>query len=74
MIRGMMDAPWTLNESKHNDLLQNIVNALYARSEKGGKTHMYKVRSHTGVVGNEVADEAAGKVAKNPTNQPPRPH
>jgi ribonuclease HI len=66
MIRRIMDAPWTLRESKHFQLLNNILDALRTRAEAGGQTYIYKVRSHTGVAGNEAADVGAVYAAKNP--------
>jgi ribonuclease HI len=66
MIRRILDSPWTLRESKHFQLLNNILDALRARAEAGGKTHIYKVKSHCGVVGNEAADKGAVAAAQNP--------
>ena len=66
MIRRILDSPWTLKERKHFQLLNNILDALRARSEAGGKTHIYKVKSHCGVIGNEAADKGAVEAAKRP--------
>jgi len=66
MIRRILDSPWTLRESKHLQLLNSILDALRARAEAGGKTYIYKVRSHTGVAGNEAADVGAVEAAKHP--------
>ena len=41
---------------KHKHMLKKIVNAMLSRS---GSTHMFKVRAHIGVAGNELADKAA---------------
>ena len=69
MIRRILDAPWTLRESKHYVLLQNILNALLARAENGGITHIYKVKSHTGIKGNDVADKKAKEAATDPSKR-----
>ncbi len=63
MIRRILDAPWTLKESKHYKLLHNILNALRARAEAGGMTYIYKVKSHSGIRGNDKADEKAKEAA-----------
>jgi hypothetical protein len=64
MIRRIMDAPWTLQESKHKQLLHNILKALYSRAEAGGMTHIYKVKSHSGVKGNDIVDVKAKEAAR----------
>ena len=58
-----MDAPWTLKESKHKQLLHNILNALGSRAEAGGLTHIYKVKAHSGVKGNDIVDLGAKAAA-----------
>jgi ribonuclease HI/exonuclease III len=71
MIKRILNEPWTLRESKHYELLHSILNALRARAEAGGKTHIYKVKSHVGVKGNEGADEAAVQAAREVQAQKP---
>ena len=66
MIRRILDAPWSLSESKHFDLLQNILNALLTRAESGGMTHIYKVKSHSAISGNDVVDLKAKEAAMQP--------
>ena len=66
MIRRILDTPWTLRESKHYDLLRRILDALHTRAQAGGHTHIYKVKSHNGVEGNEKADTGAKKAALEP--------
>jgi ribonuclease HI len=68
MTRRILDAPWTLKESKHFQLLNNILDALCARAKAGGKTHIYKVKSHCGVAGNEEADKGAVGAAQDPSS------
>ena len=59
---------WSLlTENKHAALLTRIQAALIARSQNNAHTHIYKVRSHTGVHGNEMADRAANEAAKEPS-------
>ena len=68
LIRRMLDSPWTLTECKHEKMLQSIVEILRQRAEAGATTHMHKVRSHVGIMGNEKADEAAKLAAQDPTS------
>ena len=60
-IRKMMNTPGLLRESKHLDLLSNIVNALAIRAQTGAHTYIKKVRSHTDMccTGNTICDAAA---------------
>ena len=66
MIRRILNSPWTLKESKHYDLLSNIVHALWTRAEQGGHTHIYKVKSHSGIKSNDIVDAKAKEAALKP--------
>ena len=66
-IRKMMNSPGMLRESKHLDLLSNIVNALAVRAQTGACTHIRKVKAHSVTNqcrGNSYADSAAVMVAR----------
>ena len=63
-IARQMNAPSSLQECKHRALIQSIVahiaeRALPTEDWAGFRTCIYKVRAHTGVAGNELADQAA---------------
>ena len=69
-IQKMVDWPTRLQESKHKEILAKIVALLGARALAGHHTHIYKVRSHTGIRGNDAADTLAKEAAMqqgNPT-------
>jgi ribonuclease HI len=48
-------------ECKHKELLQAIVTILLRRGKTDSHTTFMKVKSHTGIQGNEVADRLAGE-------------
>ena len=66
LIKKYITSPFynAVAESKHSALLQRIAEAIHLRAEKGYHTRIFKVRSHTGVEGNEHADKVAGEAAK----------
>jgi ribonuclease HI len=66
LIKKYTSSPFysAVAESKHSALLQRIAEAICLRAEKGYHTRIFKVRSHTGVEGNEQADKVAGEAAK----------
>ena len=64
LVRKILLQPFLLRESKHRAPLEHIRSLLLARARQERRTHLYKVKSHSGVSGNECADEAAVKVAK----------
>ena len=66
LISRIINAPWSLGECIHLDLLRNIAEALRSRAERGQTTHVHKVRAHSGVKFNDVVDEKAKSAAKNP--------
>ena len=67
-IRKQIDHPTRLRECKHQKLLEDIVARLGARAMAGSQTHLYKVRSHTGIKGNDEADRLAKDAALHPLN------
>jgi ribonuclease HI len=58
-IRQMLDRPHMMRESKHKALIEQIVQILAQRAMAGGHTYLKKVRSHTGIHGNDEADRLA---------------
>jgi ribonuclease HI len=66
-IRKQIDHPSRLRECKHQKLLEDIVARLGARAMGGSQTHLYKVRSHTGIKGNDAADRLAKEAALHPS-------
>jgi ribonuclease HI len=64
-IQKRIDFPQRLSESKHLAVIDNIVKVLGARAVAGLHTYLFKVRSHTGVVGNDAADLLAKEAAHN---------
>ena len=58
-IRQMLDKPHMMRESKHRALVEQIVQIMAQRAMAGGHTYMKKVRSHTGIHGNDEADRLA---------------
>ena len=56
LIQRILNSPWTVRDSKHFLLLNDILDALRARAERGQRTCFHKVRSHIGIGGNEMAD------------------
>ncbi|HSG19607.1 MAG TPA: RNase H family protein [Burkholderiaceae bacterium] len=58
-LRKMLNTPRRLRECKHRELLEIITQTLVDRAQAGGTTRLLKVRSHTGIEGNEVADRLA---------------
>jgi hypothetical protein len=46
------------------ELTRRTVELTLERAERGVATHTLKVKSHTGILGNEEADKAAKKAAQ----------
>ena len=55
--------PQDMREHRHADLLQDIVDKIAAVPAQE-QVHLFKVKSHDGIVGNEKADELAVGVSK----------
>ena len=68
LTRKILTQPFLLRESKHLDLLTHIRALLLARAKQGRATHFFKVKSHSGVMGNEAADRVAVAVAEGKTH------
>jgi ribonuclease HI len=66
LIQRIINTPWTLRDSKHLFLLNDILNTLRSRSENGQRTCFHKVKSHIGIQGNEKADKKANEAAMDP--------
>ena len=58
-IRRMLDQPHRMRESKHKAVVEKLVETLAHRALAGGHTYLNKVRSHTGIHGNDMADRLA---------------
>jgi ribonuclease HI len=57
--RKMLDTPHQMKESKHRVVVEQLVQILAQRAMAGGHTYLKKVRSHTGIHGNDEADRLA---------------
>ena len=64
LIYRALHSPHTLLECKHRHLLLDLADYITSRAMAGVQTRIYKVKAHSGVVGNEKADVAAGKLAR----------
>ena len=67
MVRNQLTAPGKNAYSAHNLLLAAIAEELTSRAQQGHGTRIIKVKSHTGVIGNEKADGLAN-AARLPAN------
>ena len=67
MIRNQLGAPGKNARSSHSVLLAAIAEELTSRARAGHRTRIIKIKSHTGVSGNEKADELAN-AARQPAN------
>jgi ribonuclease HI len=59
-IRKALTRPQDIQEHRHLKLLEAIDKAI---EDAPGQVHLWKVKSHTGIVGNDAADEGAVAVA-----------
>jgi hypothetical protein len=59
--------PQDVTEHRHLSIIKSIVQAI---RDAPGPIHLWKVKSHSGIVGNELADYAAVQVAKGQTMHP----
>ena len=64
LISRGVHRPHTLQGHMHQELIMAICAALVDRANKGMRTRLLKVKSHTGIAGNEAADEAAKAAAQ----------
>ena len=64
-IGNALQAPSRCAESPHKTLLLHISQVILRRANQGLKTFLFKVKSHIGIEGNEIADELAN-VARDP--------
>ena len=60
-LRNMIMRPMTMQRHRNKRMLEAIIEAAMQRD---GPVHIYKVKAHTGVHGNEHADEAAKRAAQ----------
>ena len=65
MIQNQLLNPARHRQHAHRELLADIARRLLARAAAGHSTHIVKVKAHTGVHGNEQADQLAN-AARNP--------
>ena len=59
LIIQALHTPRSIYENKHAPILLHIRSLLLTRSHLGRHTHIQKVPSHTGIIGNELADIGA---------------
>ena len=60
LLQSMLHRPHPLQQNKHADILTQIIQALLVRETP---LHIYKVRAHRGIAGNEAADAIAKQAA-----------
>jgi ribonuclease HI len=63
-IRRYAIDPLSFTHHPHKHLLQRADNIIHTRDDMGYKTHIGKVKSHTGVTHNDEADTAARDVVE----------
>ena len=69
LIKLVLFRPQDIEEKIHLPLLLTIRDLLLSRAKiPFSKTHFQKVKSHIGIIGNEMADKAASKAARLPPN------
>jgi len=68
LIKKMIHDPTTATRSLHAELLHSIQSHLIQRIVHGSHTTLCKVRSHTGILGNDRADSLARKAADDPAS------
>ena len=64
IISKHLDNPISHRYYKHRELLDEIVTALLDRAQNGHQTNFVKVKSHTGIVGNDHADRLANEACE----------
>jgi ribonuclease HI len=64
-IQNELQRPSHTTYHHHKPLIAAIVDSLISRSELGLTTILHKIRGHTNIKGNELADVAAKKVVSN---------
>ena len=65
-IQTMLNNPARLRESNNHDLVYETASLMAHRALTGKHTNIYKVRSHTGIEGNDKADTLAKEAATLP--------
>ena len=60
-IHKQLHRPVLHRYHKHRELLEHIADKLLARAEMCNKTTFMKVKSHTGIHGNDMADKSANE-------------
>jgi ribonuclease HI len=68
LIKKMIHDPTTASRSIHSELLKSIQDHLIQRILQGAHTTLCKVRSHTGIYGNDQADILAKQAAEHPNH------
>ena len=70
VIRNFITSPSSYEGYLHEDLLHLIADMLLHRESQQYYTHIGKVKSHTGIQYNEIADQTANNVATGETENP----
>ena len=66
-IRNYINSPYRYRHHLHRDLIKAVAELIRERDNAGLTTHIGKVKSHTGVAYNDVADAGAKDVATTKT-------
>ena len=70
-LAKMITRPQDQKEHRHRQVLEALANAV---KDHPGTIHLWKVKSHTGIIGNELADNTAVQVARGELPDTQLPH
>jgi hypothetical protein len=70
-LAKMITRPQDQKEHRHRQVLEALANAV---KDHPGTVHLWKIKSHTGIIGNELADNTAVQVARGELPDTQLPH